>query len=215
MYTSISEHTIEYLNVNEIVAAPFNPASRTEKRALTKLRREIEAAGGIIVPLVISGDNVLADGHRRLAIAKELGMETVPVVRHTMPVADLWRTLNGATRPVTAKTWMEAVHDGMPLESVPDAQQRLIGDLIRIVGRRAFDALSDKSRSPHILSQARMVGRHCGDLGDRFLKKVILWFEAHEMQLAARKAVDAECPPEVLIAAIEENRPIREYWGIG
>ena len=179
-----------------------------------KLRREIEEAGRIIVPLIISSDNVLADGHRRLAIAKMLGLETVPVIRDTLTTSALWSTLNAASRPVDAGTWMEAVHDGLPLENVPELQQRLISDLIRIVGKRTFETLSEKHRSPHILKQARWVGRHCGDLSDKFLRTVILWFESCGMQLRARKAIDADCPPEVLLAAIKENRPIREYWGI-
>jgi ParB-like nuclease family protein len=207
------EQIIEYANPLDLKYAPFNPPSRTEKRALIKLRMDIEKRKKIIVPLLVTSDNFVADGHRRLTIALELGFDRVPIIRENESLAELWG-LNGTQMSVTKKTWMQAVREGYPLEFVPDEERNLIEELIRIVGKKLFEQLSDNRRSPYIGQNAKAVAGYCGDTSDKFIKQVVIWFEEHETQAIARQAMGAKCPPEVLASAINERRPIRQYWGV-
>src|SRR5688572_26462280 len=123
---------IEYVHPDTLKFAPFNPQSRTTSRAISKLKKEIEKAGGIIVPLVVTLDNYIADGHRRLSVARELNYESVPVVRIDQSLPDLWSTLNGGNMAVGKKTWMQAVSEGMPLTCVPEQERKTLSDFIRV-----------------------------------------------------------------------------------
>lgn len=214
MSTLVKEQFVEYVPVSSLKFAPFNPASRTEKKAIVKLMREVEKAGKIISPLIVTRENFVADGHRRLTVARELGYEVVPIIREDMTLADLWSILNGGNMAVNRKTWMQAVREGMPFDCVPDNEKAILEELIRIVGKKMFNELADNRRSPYIGRTAKFVGRYCGDDSDAFCKKIILWFEEHNTQSRARTAMTQQCPPDVLMAAIVDNRPIRQFWGV-
>lgn len=213
MQVEVKDSVIEYVSPDTLKFAPFNPPSRTEKRALTKLRADAEKRGRIVVPILITKDDFVADGHRRLTVARELGFERVPVIREDDTLASLWG-MNGTQSPTTRKTWMQAVREGYPLEYVPDEERALISDLIRVAGKKLFDQLADNHRSPYIGKTARFVAGYCSDTSDKFVKRVILWFEECGTQNAARDAISAKCPADVLLSAINDMRQIRQYWGI-
>lgn len=217
MNTQNAIEVIEYVPIESLKAAPFNPPARVEGKRLKNLKRSIEKAGEIIVPIIVTGENYIADGHRRVTIAKELGLETIKAIRKEhWTLADLWSMLNSGVLSPTRVTWMQAVSEGMPIECVEDMEaKRQIEALIRIAGKRLFDELATKGRSPWIGQNAIHTANYCGEQGnDEFCRKTILWFEAHETQNAARDAITAGCPAEVLRSAINDNRPIRQYWGI-
>lgn len=215
MSTLVKERVIEYVSPGDLKFAPFNPPSRTEKRALLKLKKSIESAGEVIVPLVVTKDNFVADGHRRLTIARDLGFEFVPVIRKDETVSELWSILNMGMLVPNSSTWMQAAYAGLSLENIPDKERRMIEDLRRIVGEKVFESLAQARRSPWILNMAKIVANYCDDSSDRFIKKIIVWFEECQQQFAVRRAMAEGCPAEVLLSAINEQRPIRQYWGIG
>lgn len=206
---------VEMCPVDDIRCATFNPVSRTAQRALTKLMGEIKRAGGVLVPLIVSEDGTLADGHRRLACARELGLKVVPVLRYPVPASQLFTILNSGILATKPKTWMEAVYQGFPLSDVPEAERRDISDLRRIAGKKTFDELARNGRSTWILTLARSVGDYVGRTDDKYIGRTIRWLERQGQQFATRRAMAEKCPPEVLTGAIDGNRPIRQYWGVG
>lgn len=204
----------QMMAVVDIKTAPFNPSSRTEKKALAALMAAIEKVGRIIVPLIVTEDGHLADGHRRLACAVALGLTHVPVIVVPGLTLDiLWSYLNGGNLPVKTKTWGIAVANGLSLETVPDKEQRTISELIMIAGRRQFERLMENN-SPYILRPAKALAQYTGDESNKWIKTILSWMADQGQQRPAIDAMRDECPPEVLISAIKENRPIRRYWGI-
>jgi hypothetical protein len=216
MNTQIAVDVMEVVRVEDLKPAPFNPPTRVEEKRIKKLQRAIERAGEIIVPIVITTDNFIADGHRRVTIAKKLEMPYVKAIRKEWTLADLWANLNCGVLSPTRVTWMQAVAEGMPIEYVEDLEaKRQIEILIRVVGDRMFQELAQKGRSPWIGQNAIHTANYCGEgNNDEFCRKTIIWFETHGTQNAARDAITAQCPPDVLLAAINDNRPIRQFWGI-
>lgn len=215
MLENVVEQVIERVHPDTLKFAPFNPEQRTKPGALTKLKEAIEKAGEIIVPLIVTMDNFVADGHRRLAIARELNYESVPVIRKDWTLADLWSLLNGGNMPVGRKGWMQAVREGMPLEFVPEKDRKVISDLIQVVGRKMFEKMTDEGRGPQIVVVARAVANYCGHQNDdKFTLKVIKWFIECATLNDAKTAARTGCPPNVLIAAIEEKQKIRQSWGL-
>lgn len=63
--------------VSELVPYENNP--RNNEAAVEKVMSSIHEFG-FQVPIVVDSDNVILSGHTRLLAAKELGMETVPVI---------------------------------------------------------------------------------------------------------------------------------------
>jgi hypothetical protein len=205
---------VEYVSPKALKGAPFNPQSRVSKSALRKLRKTIEKSGRIISPLIITSDNYIADGHRRLAVAMELEFKTVPVIREeNWTLADLWSNLNYGIMPINRKGWFQAVYEGMPIEFVPQPERRVLEELKEIAGEELFKELAEKGRSSWIGQTAKMIANYCGRDGDKeFTRKVILHFEKYNSQRILRNALTAQCETKILESAIEEAAPIAQFW---
>lgn len=200
------------MKVEEIKVAKFNPASRTERSSLRKLMKDIEAAGRVIQPLVVGSDGVLADGHRRLACAKALGLKTVPVLLEDKPARELWVILNHSPRIVRGRDWLEAYVSGLSARVMPEEIAKQINELEKAVGKTGLEALVANHRGIGILRMAQVVARYVGDTTPDMIGKIIRWFETHEQQNVAKLAIKDECEPEDLLRAIEECRPLRRRW---
>lgn len=206
--------TVELVSPDTLKFAPFNPLVRTTSKAVAKLRWEIERAGKIISPLIVTYDNYVADGHRRLTVARELGYVWVPIIREDYSLADLWSILNGGNMAVNRKNWMQAVREGMPLECVPEKDRKVLDDLIRVMGKKEFEKIVDDGRGPSIIVVAQYVARYCGDESDKFVRKVINWFIKCGTLRDAKFFVSQHCPVDVIVDAIESNKKITQYWGV-
>ena len=70
---------IEYLDVNQIKPAPYNPR-RISDGQIEELKRSIKEIGFIIPVLVNKKNNVIVAGHQRTKASKSLGLKEVPVL---------------------------------------------------------------------------------------------------------------------------------------
>jgi ParB-like chromosome segregation protein Spo0J len=81
---------VQYISPTRLKPNPLNHDFFREESGeyFSQLREDIEKRG-IIVPLISKKDDTLLAGHNRLRLAKELGIENVPVqyVLDTLPVA--------------------------------------------------------------------------------------------------------------------------------
>ena len=62
--------------------------------------------------------------------------------------------------------------------------------------------------SPGIVGIVRLVARHIGNDTAEYARTICLWLFKNGIQYPTRTAIEAGCPPDVVIQAIEENRPI-------
>jgi ParB-like chromosome segregation protein Spo0J len=70
---------ISYVNPKELKPNPLNATFFQSNNAdMEKLKADIQARG-VLVPLVVKKDGTVLAGHTRLALAKELGLQSVPV----------------------------------------------------------------------------------------------------------------------------------------
>lgn len=204
--------------IGKINKAGFNPPVRTYDVSLERLKAQILAAGSILSPVHIGRGDVLADGHRRVAIAEELGWETVPARVHPdTPAEVLWVQLNSGTMHVTASQWFAAVYFGLPVDValMPMDIRRNIEELSSLMSREDIARLIELGRSPSIIRTARYVATYCERSDDLdFLKKTILWFIDNQSQFSARRAIAEGAPTDLLIEAIEEGQAIHSQWTI-
>ena len=208
---------VEY-PISKINLAGFNPPIRTYPQSLEALKSQIMAAGSILSPVHIGQGDLLADGHRRVAIARELGMTTVPTILHPdTPVEVLWVQLNAGAMPITPSQWFAAVFHGLPVDValMPMSIRRRIERLLQLLDREEVTRLIELGRSPTIIDTAGFVVRYCDREGDdEFLKKTILWFIDNQSQFSARRAIAEGCPTDLLTEAIESGSQIHSSWSI-
>lgn len=91
-----SDIAVTYVAVNELKAAAYNPRTWDEG-AEEKLAESIKRFG-CVDPLIVNAaperKNIVIGGHFRLAVAKKLGIERVPVVYVTIPNLEREKELN-------------------------------------------------------------------------------------------------------------------------
>ena len=199
------------LPVGTIKAAPFNPKARSEDgKRLRGLTEAIKELGGIVYPLIVSADNRLIDGHRRLAAAKRLGMKEVPVIVLPLELQRAWILLNETQWKNTGRAYTEIVYNGVSIENLPPATRRLFEDISRLIGDEGIAEMATKQppMAPHVLSIARSVGRYLGDQTDAAMSAILLWLIRCDMQNMVRWAMNSHIPVNELWKAIRSNRPL-------
>lgn len=204
---------IQNVPLSVIKDAPFNPLSRTTKRALSNLRESIRKHG-VLQPVTLTSDNYLADGHRRVACARELGIETIPAIYRDGTLSELWSELNIGTLAPRPKTWLEAVAAGMSIDGAPERIKRSITELIELVGEEGIDYYATLQRSPHIVRMVRYIANYAEDGTTDFMRATLKWLDQHQQQFSARRAIADGCPPDVLHDAIIKCQPLKMTWGV-
>lgn len=208
------------LKLNQITVADFNPARRVNRSALSGLLISIQKHG-ILEPLALTKDCVLADGHRRFACAKLLDMEAVPVAIHEespLNAPALWVVLNAESMNLTPSQWLDAVVHGLPLDTAgfPESMKRRILRLQLLLGKDTLEELVEGGRSPTIIDTAERIAKYCGHKNDEsFMKSTLLWLLMVGNSFSARNAIEEEIPVDILEEAIEEGKVLQKIWDLG
>lgn len=199
------EITDMMLDVTSINPAVFNPGVRTQQRKLTELKALVEVHG-ILQPVHVVHRPpaliyTLADGHRRVEVAKQLGITKVLARVHTNGTPEeLWVTLNKATRKISAFEWMCAWLDS-------NGKVRGSGSVMATItaALAAFETkdnmrrwLVDTQTSPGIVRQIEQVSRmfvHYKSLQPYpSLKQIGIWMIRHHAQHPTRTYLEAPNP---------------------
>ncbi len=201
---------IQYVAPDELKSriASFQPVSRTLKKNLKRLYASIEEDNEVLQPIVVSfEDGVIADGHRRLACAIMLKLQTVPVRVLKGHAKDLFVKLNGPMSPINNKTWGEAVALGLPPSVVP-VEGRWIQRMIDVLGWEDYQVLALAGVTSFICKTAESTSRYVGNTSDEYVGKIIRWMYNLKMQRPVIDAMKANADPNVIKAAIDSNRKL-------
>lgn len=207
------------LGVEEVIIANFNPARRVNRSSLTGLLVSIQHHG-ILEPLALTWNKVLADGHRRLACAKLLDMKEVPVAIHNELMLDapaLWVVLNAESMSLTPTQWLDAVSHGLPLSTpgFPESLRKRIEKIKSLLGDDSIRDLVEAGRSPNIIDTAERVMRYCDRRDDNeFLRQTLLWLILVGNSFSVRAALAEEIPSDLLEEAITRGSPLHRIWDV-
>jgi ParB-like chromosome segregation protein Spo0J len=213
------KHEYIEVEIGKLKPAKFNPVKRTLPAKLGGLMGSM-ARHGMPVPIVITEDNEVGDGHRRLACAKKLGWQTVPAVMwNGMTAQEIWSTLNAHQMSMTPAQWLEAVVCGLPIDQpeIPGPLAKTIRELLELLDDDIVWRIVEEGKSPEILKTARFVASKLGWLdenSDERLRRIIQWFLEHDAQAKARAAL-ATGYDDLLAEAIETNQPIKSGMFLG
>ena len=194
------------IKTSEIKTAKYNPKARTEQ--INQLVKSIKEFG-IIMPLVVDAENNLIDGHRRLASAKQLKLEKVPVVQIGGNLAKdkAYEIINTTSKKISNHDLIYIHING---GSIPRRALVKINLLEEVVGSDGLKKLGDKGATYTVLTYAWQVQKYCGEKDSKtFLKRAIFWLVDNKMIYSVRRAMEQKVKKEVISRAIAVNRPLK------
>lgn len=197
--------------VGIIQAAPFNPKNRTEEnKRLALLKESIVRLGGIVYPLVISNDNRLIDGHRRLACARSIGMKEVPCIVLPLELQQAFVELNNTQMPITGGDWTEIVYHGVSIDNLFPTHRKALREIYDFAGDEGIAAMatSGKPFSPKIVHTVRSIQKYIQDDSDETARSILMWLIKHNMQTPTRKAMESKIDRKELERAIRLDKKI-------
>lgn len=207
MSATVTHEFIE-VGVDALKPARFNPTKRTMPKNLGGLMGSI-ASNGMPVPIVITENMEVGDGHRRLACAKALKWPTVPaVVWKGKTAQEIWSILNAHQMSMTPAQWLEAVVCGMSIDQpeIPRSLANTIRELLDILDDETVWQIVEEGKSPEILKTAKFVNNKIGWSDKEHTVKTIQWFLAFDGQAKARAVITGGYEIDILAECIENNR---------
>jgi hypothetical protein len=208
--TSKPTATAATVAVSKIKTAPYNPTTRTEINRLTRLMASIVEAGEIFVPLLMTPDYHLIDGHRRLACAEQLGFKTVPAYIRPMTPAErkhAYASINSTVQTTRSsdalQVWLKEP------EAVSYTRRKQFEAMVERIGRPLVVKMAARGYSPHCYKLAVKIGNYCGMDTNAFLIQTVKWIMTHNAQNQVRLAMQMDQPGTKLVAAIKANRRLK------
>lgn len=130
--------SVTYIKVSDLNPAVYNPRKH-DKKSADQLKESITKFG-LVDPIIVNEaperKNIVIGGHFRLEIAKELGIDTIPVVYVSIPDIEIEKELNlRLNKNIGEWDWdMLATYDPSILDNVGFSSEELdqifdIGDL--------------------------------------------------------------------------------------
>lgn len=206
------EMQVQNKKLSDIVMAPFNPKSRTDRNNLKGLRRSIEEIG-LLYPVLVDSNNKLIDGHRRVAVAKLIGWTEIPalIVAKDTDHCTAYAQVNASQRKQTGN---EALHiylaDPNALTTVVRARMIAYEELF---GKELLKKVAKLGLSLTTFRTANRILAYC-DWDEDQAVACAEWCIKHGT-FSVNEAINTQSiEPSRLRAAVERDKPIKAQFGI-
>ena len=195
------------LAVDKVKPAPYNPASRIDRRSVRKLADSM-ADIGLLYPILVDPSNVLIEGHRRLAAAKELGWKTIQAIvvkgDRNRIYGDLDATSKRRTGNETLRIWLAE-----PLAVVTQVRNRY-AEVENLVGRRLLTRLAEAGMSYSAIRFAFEICGYCDKNMAEHGELILGWIIRRRDNGVARYLMREEAiKPAKLWQAIHLDQPVK------
>lgn len=196
---------IRLIKVADIKRAPYNPPNRSEKAANSALMRSLEEIG-LQYPLLVTADNDLVDGHRRLACLIQLGMDDIPCIETVSKQAVAYSAINTTAVRMTGNDALHLYyHDP---ESLTAIQKGKVASAMELVGDKLVRQMYDQGYVLRVVSLSRRTAKYCGKEGGRFVSSVAKWIMAHGTSVL-ETSMDMRVSGGVISKAIESGKALK------
>lgn len=143
-----------------LIGAEFNPDGRTTKGATASLVTDIKDAGNrILVPIHISRDGHIIDGHRRVTAARFLGIESVDaivwedIIYKDARFGELFLVLNKSVRKLTPREQLHVALKGGPASPAIARQRDQVLDVLT-EGSLVYEKFIEKTMPIQVIDNA-------------------------------------------------------------
>ena len=198
---------VEFVDIGLLNTSELNPETRTRYVHLTDLLDSMKQRGFLANhPISVTKDYVIGDGHRRVACAKRLNIETVPVIVCDNTVEELM-SQNAGAKPWRLGDWPDSVEHP---KSVRDFEE----SLLFMAGSNAVNIVRGYKKSPRIGYTLKRLLSYVGIIDDvAFGEKALIWLCAFGMQNHVTGAMKDLTDPSIILDAINNEKPLmRGNW---
>lgn len=193
---STQRPVVREFEIAKLRMATFNPSQRLEARALLELRRQIDAVGDIMQPPLVcnvqkDGSADIVDGHRRVTLAKSMGLTHIWCIVVSYNQAEAWIAANGGTRPITGREYAAAAWHGLRIDAIPGKNGKELRGLVGALGMEGLEMVVANGKAPSVWRFARELVRVVyGEETPDQIKVAFAWMVRFEMQKRARLVID-------------------------
>ena len=201
--------------ISKIKKSKFNPTIRTDKNCYRykALRTNIKA-NGLIVPVVLSKNLVVIDGHRRLSCLKDLGIRKVNAIVHeTVTNRNYDKMFVAANESSMTITPAQEAERYLAGALVSKSTANIIAELEKIGGRSFIKRIVADRKSPVTYFIAlRQFQNYTKQTKRSILRKVVYWMlnvgSAYKLKLSISEFI----PIDMLMEAINTKTPLTTKW---
>ena len=197
------------MKVKNVKPNEHNPPVRIDrdnkfKKLLTSVSRY-----GLISPIVISSNNVLINGNRRLAVHKDLGKKTIKAIRHNSEshvLFDEYFVESNIVEVISGSQWAWRYLKGA---SVPSKLRSIFKFLKRVGGESCLRRMVELKKSPVSFAiGVNMFRNYTGNVSNTMAKKVIYWMLYVGSAYRLKSLIGEYIPTQVLVNAVKEKKQI-------
>lgn len=208
------------MHINDLNMGAFNPKSRTEQSALKTLRESMELRGFLPeFPIIVGNDEkTIGDGHRRYTVAKQLGLDRVPVQMSNLPAQEIFALQMQGKKNMNTLQMLQSVDNGVSVNDFPAAFRTKYNQAVKLCGSDVIRVLLDYETSPDIINRLKKVldyivaQKPSLEANQTYAMKVLKWAIHNNMGYRMRQFVDMGGPITTLLWAIDSNKPLPRTW---
>ena len=197
------------MKVKDVKANPDNPPERTDRnKKFSNLMKSVTKVG-LMSPIVVSSNNVLINGNRRLAVHKDLGKKTIKAIRHNSESSvrfDEYFVECNIVEKITGSQWAWRYLKGA---SVPSHLRRIFVTLKTVGGKACLQRMVELKKSPVSFAIGlTMFRNYTGNTSKVMAKKVIYWMLYVSSAYRLKLLIGEYVPMQVLVNAVKEKKQI-------
>lgn len=207
--TVAEKYQVRHVSPTQLYDSPQQPETRGKAAGpLNQLKTSITKVGLQYPPLVIAKPNnkyQVIDGHRRIAVMKDLGWQLIPVIATEGNADELFAAVSGNVAKMKSFEWISVHLAGGAVPSGPI--KSCISKIEQHMGKEFLQRLSKKRTSPGIWNVANRVIRYLKlEEGER--REVLLWLEQFGTQNIAAYITGGNQANELMNAFKEKREPV-------
>lgn len=190
--------------IKSLKVAPWNPPKRIKN--LSNLSRSIEEVG-LLYPILVTEKMEIVDGHRRLAVLREMGATEVRVIPVKGDQATLFAEVNSTGHSITGNDAIQ-IYMVNPAALTQHMRTR-IESCETIIGRPLLERMAKEGMSLTSWYLANKIHDAAEMEDEALLKDTMKWMLRYRCYRLAKRALSEGVEPGKIIAAIRRNKPLR------
>ena len=203
---------VENVSPKQLKLAHFNPSERAEN--IKRLKKSI-LKYGIMQPILATQNFKVVDGHRRIAVAKELNLETIPVIRYNGKTeelhSELFETINTTSMKLNSaqqlKVWLKG-------GAIDKSTEKSITDLLGFADMDFLERMAKENQNPVTYRIGLRTIQKYLQTPESFNKKICEYMLQHGVWNVRRATNYNAIKPSKLLMAIKKNLPLRKEFTI-
>lgn len=198
-------HKEKLIDPNLVHYSPYNPPERVSDHNVRALAQSMSKLG-LIYPVLVDPDNVLIEGHRRVAAARLLGWKTIRAYVMKGDRHRIYAEVNSTSKRMSGNDalgiWLQEP------TAVTDYMSARFKSMEGHLGLSLVKKMHRAGLSLRAYNKAIRICHYCEQEPD-FLPLVLLWFLECETLGSVQEAMARGVSPVVIIKAVRTLKSIK------